>query len=45
MKELKIADLGAYYGILTRSTSRSGEMNLLLNEIAVGETCFFRSQT
>ena len=45
MKELKIADLGAYYGILTRSSSRTGEMNLLLNELTVGETCFFRSQT
>jgi chemotaxis protein methyltransferase CheR len=43
MKELSIADLGQYYGILTRSSSRTREMDLLLNEIAVGETCFFRN--
>ena len=44
MKELSISDLRQYYELLTRSSSRTSEMHLLLNEITVGETCFFGSQ-
>ena len=44
MKELKVPDLSQYYQILTRPSSRSAEMHLLLNEITIGETCFFRNQ-
>ena len=44
MKELNIAGLRQYQELLTRSASRTSEMHLLLNEITVGETCFFRNQ-
>jgi len=44
MKELKISSLRQYYEVLTRSATRNREMHLLLNEITVGETCFFRNQ-
>ena len=44
MKELNITSLRQYHELLTRSASRTTEMHLLLNEITVGETCFFRNQ-
>jgi chemotaxis protein methyltransferase CheR len=44
MKELSITNLRQYHDILTRSAERTHEMHLLLNEITVGETCFFRNQ-
>jgi len=44
MKELNISNLHQYHDVLTRSAERTREMHLLLNEITVGETCFFRNQ-
>ena len=44
MKELNISSLFQYHELLTRSATRTSEMHLLLNEITVGETCFFRNQ-
>ncbi len=44
MKELSIPSLRQYHEVLTRSAQRTNEMHLLLNEITVGETCFFRNQ-
>jgi chemotaxis protein methyltransferase CheR len=44
MKDLKIASLRQYHELLTRSSERTNEMHLLLNEITVGETSFFRNQ-
>lgn len=44
MKQLNISSLRQYHEVLTRSAERSAEMHLLLNEITVGETCFFRNQ-
>jgi chemotaxis protein methyltransferase CheR len=44
MKELNISSLRQYHELLTRSASRTTEMHLLLNEITIGETCFFRTQ-
>jgi chemotaxis protein methyltransferase CheR len=44
MKELNIGSLRQYHELLTRSAARTSEMHLLLNEITVGETCFFRNQ-
>lgn len=36
--------LGAYYERLTLGSDREREMQQLLNEITIGETCFFRNQ-
>jgi chemotaxis protein methyltransferase CheR len=44
MKELNVANLREYHELLTRSALRTSEMHHLLNEITVGETCFFRNQ-
>jgi chemotaxis protein methyltransferase CheR len=44
MKELDISSLRQYHELLTRSSDRTSEMHLLLNEITVGETSFFRNQ-
>jgi chemotaxis protein methyltransferase CheR len=44
MKELNVPTLRQYLEILTGSAARTTEMHLLLNEITVGETCFFRNQ-
>jgi len=44
MKELNVPTLRQYHELLTRSASRTSEMHLLLNEITIGETCFFRNQ-
>jgi chemotaxis protein methyltransferase CheR len=44
MKELNIPSLRQYLELLTTSAARTTEMHSLLNEITVGETCFFRNQ-
>lgn len=44
MKELKTATLREYYEYLTVKPSRQAELVALLNEITIGETCFFRNQ-
>ena len=44
MKELKVASLREYLECLTLRPTRQAEMVALLNEITIGETCFFRNQ-
>lgn len=44
MKELKTASLREYFEHLTVRPTRQVELVSLLNEITIGETCFFRSQ-
>lgn len=44
MKELKTQTLREYFERLTNSTTRQTEVVALLNEITIGDTCFFRSQ-
>jgi chemotaxis protein methyltransferase CheR len=44
MQAVKITTFSDYYQYLTVSADRSREMNQLLNEITVGETCFFRNE-
>lgn len=44
MKTLNIVSLREYYECLTVRPERQGELISLLNEITVGETCFFRNQ-
>ena len=44
MKELKAAGLREYFECLTTKPIRQVELIALLNEITIGETCFFRSQ-
>jgi chemotaxis protein methyltransferase CheR len=44
MKELNIQRLREYYECLTTKPARQAELVALLNEITIGETCFFRSQ-
>jgi chemotaxis protein methyltransferase CheR len=44
MKELKIQTLREYSDCLTVKPTRQTELIALLNEITIGETCFFRSQ-
>jgi chemotaxis protein methyltransferase CheR len=44
MKELKVQTLREYFECLTSRPLRQAEMIALLNEITVGETCFFRNQ-
>jgi chemotaxis protein methyltransferase CheR len=39
-----VASLAEYHGVLINSVDREGELRELLNEITVGETCFFRNQ-
>ena len=43
LKSLKQDSLRAYYDMLTTGSDRDTEIRNLLNEITVGETCFFRS--
>ena len=43
MRQLQISSLRAYYDALTLSSTRDEEMKELLNEITIGETCFFRN--
>jgi chemotaxis protein methyltransferase CheR len=43
MKELKTQSLREYFECLTIKPTRQTELVALLNEITIGETCFFRS--
>lgn len=43
LKPLKMDSLRSYYDMLTTNPDREAEIRNLLNEITVGETCFFRS--
>jgi chemotaxis protein methyltransferase CheR len=43
LKPLKLTSLRGYYDMLTTHADRDAEIRNLLNEITVGETCFFRS--
>ncbi len=45
MKELKTQTLREYCDCLTIKPTRQTELVALLNEITIGETCFFRSQS
>ena len=44
MKELKTQSLREYFECLTVRPMRQAELVALLNEITIGETCFFRNQ-
>lgn len=44
MKETKTSTLREYFECLTVRPSRQTELVALLNEITIGETCFFRNQ-
>jgi chemotaxis protein methyltransferase CheR len=44
MRELKVTTFGAYLNCLNRRGDDGDEMTRLLNEITIGETCFFRNQ-
>lgn len=44
MKELKSQSLREYFECLTIRPNRQVELIALLNEITIGETCFFRNQ-
>lgn len=44
MKELKVSSLREYFECLTVRPIRQAELIALLNEITIGETCFFRNQ-
>ena len=43
MGELKTPSLGEYFECLTVRPNRQAELVALLNEITIGETCFFRN--
>jgi chemotaxis protein methyltransferase CheR len=44
MKEREVKTLHEYFQCLTVQPSRQAELVALLNEITIGETCFFRNQ-
>ena len=44
MREVKVSTLRDYFDCLTIKPTRQAELVALLNEITVGETCFFRNQ-
>jgi chemotaxis protein methyltransferase CheR len=44
MKELRVQTLREYFECLTIRPIRQAELIAVLNEITIGETCFFRSQ-
>jgi chemotaxis protein methyltransferase CheR len=44
MKELKVQTLREYFECLTSRPLRQAELSALLNEITIGETCFFRNR-
>jgi chemotaxis protein methyltransferase CheR len=44
MKELKVFSMKEYFECLTVRPVRQAELIALLNEITIGETCFFRNQ-
>src|SRR2546429_556112 len=43
MKELKVQTFREYFECLTTRPLRQAELTSLLNEITIGETCFFRN--
>lgn len=43
MHALKVPTLAEYHDHLTRGVDRESELRELLNEVTVGETCFFRN--
>jgi len=43
LQQLHLSSLREYYDRLTLSSARNEEMKELLNEITIGETCFFRN--
>jgi chemotaxis protein methyltransferase CheR len=43
MRDLKVQNLHQYYECLTARPLRQAELIALLNEITIGETCFFRN--
>ncbi|MFY9562146.1 MAG: protein-glutamate O-methyltransferase CheR [Terriglobales bacterium] len=45
LQELKVKTLRDYFDRLNHPTAGREEMTKLLNEITIGETCFFRSQS
>ena len=45
MRELKVQTLGEYLDCLTVRPLRQAELARLLNEITIGETCFFRNRS
>lgn len=45
MMELKTHTLREYFELLTVKPNRQAELVALLNEITIGETCFFRNQS
>jgi chemotaxis protein methyltransferase CheR len=45
MKELNAKTFGEYLHCLTFKPNRQAELVALLNEITIGETCFFRNQS
>lgn len=44
MEAMRVANIREYFEFLTVHASRVNELNQLLNEITIGETCFFRNQ-
>src|SRR5437879_1678523 len=44
MKELKVQTFREYFECLTVRPLRQAELTALLNEITIGETCFFRNR-
>ncbi|HUO13803.1 MAG TPA: protein-glutamate O-methyltransferase CheR [Verrucomicrobiae bacterium] len=44
MRELQLKTLREYFECLTTQSIRQNELVALLNEITIGETCFFRNQ-
>jgi chemotaxis protein methyltransferase CheR len=44
MKAVRVPDLHGYLSWLTTSPLRQSELMALLNEITIGETCFFRNE-
>lgn len=44
MESMRIASLREYFEYLTAGAGRATELKSLLNDITIGETCFFRNQ-
>src|SRR5581483_1052701 len=44
MSDKRVTNIRSYYEMLTMNKESASEMCLLLNEITIGETCFFRNQ-
>jgi chemotaxis protein methyltransferase CheR len=44
MDAMRVTSIRDYFEYLTLNVSRVNELNQLLNEITVGETCFYRNQ-